>query len=127
VRLAYSAQSALGLTLASTLVWLWRSKASYDLKAAALACGCLLATPYLLDYDLVTLALSIAFLVRHGLSRGFLSYEITLLSFCWITPLIARSAADATGVPIGLISMLVVYTLTLRRAVVDLAARESMN
>jgi len=37
--------------LAATLVWLWRSRAVFALKAAALIIGCLLATPYSLDYD----------------------------------------------------------------------------
>jgi hypothetical protein len=122
VELAYAAQIALALAVAGSLVWLWRSRASYELKAAALACGCLLATPYMLDYDFVVLAISIAFLVRHGLARGFLPYEISLLALAWIVPLVARSIADTTGMPVGLIAMVALYALTLRRAAIDLAA-----
>jgi len=122
VELAYAAQIALALAVAVSLVWLWRSRASYELKAAALACGCLLATPYMLDYDFVVLAISIAFLVRHGLARGFLAYEISLLALAWIVPLVARSIADTTGMPVGLIAMVALYALTLRRAAIDLAA-----
>ena len=55
---------ALVLALAVSLVWLWRSRAAYELKAAALALACLLATPYVLDYDLMVLAIAIAFLAR---------------------------------------------------------------
>jgi alpha-1,2-mannosyltransferase len=121
---AYAAQAALTLAVAASLVWLWRSRAACELKAAALACGSLLATPYMLDYDFVVLAISIAFLARHGLARGFLDYEISLLAFCWITPLVARSIAGTAGVPIGLISMLALYALTLHRAAVDLFAEE---
>ena len=57
------------------------------LKAAALATGSLLATPYVLDYDLVVLAVAIAFCVRHGLNSGFRDYEISLLAAAWIVPL----------------------------------------
>jgi glycosyl transferase family 87 len=124
VEMAYAAQIALALAVAVSLVWLWRSRASYELKAAALACGCLLATPYILDYDFVVLAISIAYLTRHGLARGFLDYEVSLLAFSWIAPLVARSIADTTGLPVGLIAMVALYALTLRRAAIDLAADE---
>jgi len=45
VALAYAAQAAVTLALASALVWLWRSRAAFPLKAAALLIGTLLATP----------------------------------------------------------------------------------
>ena len=38
-------QSALALLLATSLAWLWHSDAAFELKAAALATGSLLATP----------------------------------------------------------------------------------
>jgi len=124
IEAAYAAQAALTLAVAGSLVWLWRSRAACELKAAALACGALLATPYILDYDFVVLAISIAFLARHGLARGFRDYEISLLAFCWISPLVARSIAATAGVPVGLIAMLALYALTLRRAAVDLFAQQ---
>ena len=121
IELAYVAQAALALALAVSLVWLWRSRAADDLKAAALACGCLLATPYVLDYDLVVLAIAMAFFVRHALNqnRGFRDYEISVLAFVWIAPLIARSVAGTSGLPLGFLAMAGLYALTLRRAVLD--------
>ena len=65
--LAYAVQTALLLTLAATLAWLWQSDAAFELKAAALATASLLATPYVLDYDLVASAVAIAFFARLGL------------------------------------------------------------
>jgi hypothetical protein len=121
VELAYAAQSALALAIAATLVWLWRSRAAYELKAAALACGCLLVTPYVLDYDLVVLAIALAFFVRYGLAHGFRDYEVSLLAFVWLVPLVTRSIAGVTGLPLGLIAMLALYALTLRRAALELA------
>ena len=122
IELAYAAQTALALAVAGSLVWLWRSRAAFELKATALACGCLLATPYVLDYDLVVLAIAIAFLVRHGLAGGFRDYEISLLAFAWLAPLIARSAAGSIGLPLGLIAVLAIYMLTLRCAAAELGA-----
>ena len=70
VHLAYAVQLALALMLAASLAWLWQSDAAFELKASALASGSLLATPYVLDYDLVVLAVAIAFFVRHGMQPG---------------------------------------------------------
>jgi hypothetical protein len=119
VHTAYAIQIALGLALAATLAWLWHSDAAFELKASALATASLLATPYVLDYDLVVLAIAIAFLARHGLARGFRDYEISLLASAWIVPLLSRGIAGATGIPLGLIAMLALYAFTLHRAAVD--------
>ena len=119
VKTAYAIQLALGVMLAATLAWLWRSDAALELKASALATASLLATPYVLDYDLVVLAVSIAFLTRHGLKSGFRDYEISLLAAAWIVPLISRGLAGATGIPLGLIVMLALYVATLQRAIAD--------
>ncbi len=118
---AYAAQLVLAVALAASLVWLWRSRASFDLKAAALVTASLLATPYVLDYDLVALAVAGAFLLRHGIANGFHDYEISALAFAWTAPLVTRSIMHLTGLPIGLMAMLALYTLIVRRAAVDLA------
>lgn len=117
---AYAAQGALALTLAASIVWLWRAQAAFELKAAALAVACLLATPYVLDYDMVVLGIAIAFLVRHGFARGFHAYEISLLAAAWAVPFLTRSIASLSGIPLGLIVMLALYVMTLRRAANDL-------
>ena len=119
VHTAYAVQITLALLLAATIAWLWQSDAAFELKASALATGSLLATPYVLDYDLVVLAVAIAFFARHGLSRGFRDYEVSLLAAAWIVPLLSRSVASVSGIPLGLIVLLAFYAFTLRRAVRD--------
>lgn len=113
---AYAAHGTLALLVAAGLVWLWRSAATHELKAAALATGCLLATPYLIDYDLTVLAVAMAFFVRHGLAHGFRDYEITLLAFVWTAPLLARALALETGIPLGLIAQAVLFVAIIDRA-----------
>ena len=71
IPLAYAVQGAVTLAVGAALVWLWRSKAAYPLKAAALVIAVILGTPYSLDYDLMVLAPAIAFLAADGLARGF--------------------------------------------------------
>jgi hypothetical protein len=119
---AYAAQLALALMLAASLAWLWHSDAAFELKAAGLATASLLATPYVLDYDLVVLGIAIAFFARYGLRRGFRDYEISLLAAAWMVPLLTRGVAGATGIPLGLLAMLTLYVFVLRRAVPDRAA-----
>ena len=118
---AYAIQLALGLSLAVSLAWLWHGDAAFGLKAAGLASASLLATPYVLDYDLVVLALTIAFYARHGIARGFRDYELSLLAAAWIMPLLTRSVAGLTGVPLGLIVELLLYCMILRRAAREVA------
>jgi hypothetical protein len=121
VRTAYAIQGALALTLAVSLAWLWQSNAAFELKAAALAIASLLATPYVLDYDLVVLAVAIAYLSRHGLRCGFRDCEISVLAAAWLVPLVSRGVAGVSGIPLGLTAMLALYGIVMRRAIADRA------
>jgi hypothetical protein len=113
---AYAVQGALLVTLAVTIAWLWQCDVAFELKASALATASLLATPYVLDYDLVVLAVASAFLARHGQRHGFRAFEISLLAAAWMAPLLTRAVAGSTGIPLGLITVLVLYALIVRRA-----------
>ena len=121
IPLAYAAQGALTLGLAGVLVWLWRSRADFALKAAALCIAALLATPYSMDYDMMALSIAIAFLAMHGLRRGFAPYEISAMAALWAVPLVARSVAQATLVPLGVIVMLAMFLVVFQRARSDFA------
>jgi hypothetical protein len=116
IPLAYAVQGAVTIVVAGALVWLWRSSASFALKAAALCLAAVLATPYSLDYDLMVLAPAIAFLALDGLARGFGPYEKTALAFLWVVPLFARGLAQVTFIPCGVIAMLVMFALIMRKA-----------
>ena len=77
--LAWALQAAMTGTVVVATVLLWRSKARYSLKAAGLATGTLLITPYLFLYDMMVLAIPIVWLVRIGLADGFRKYELPAL------------------------------------------------
>ncbi len=72
---AWTVQAIGTLALAAGLVWLWRSRVAFELKAAALAAGTLFATPYVYMYDLVVLAVAVAFLLRYAFEHGMSSIE----------------------------------------------------
>src|SRR5579863_1986036 len=78
-QLAWVFQWIISGTVAVVLALMWRSRISYSLKAAALAAGTLLITPYLFLYDLMVLAIAVAFLVRIGLKHGFARHELPAL------------------------------------------------
>ncbi len=86
------------------------------MKAAALIAGSMLATPYLLDYDLMIAAPAIAFLVAHGLREGFAPYEKSALAFVFIAPLLTRAVAEQIFVPLGLAAIVLLFGTVLRRA-----------
>jgi alpha-1,2-mannosyltransferase len=104
------------LALAVATAWLWRGKAPYPLKAAALCLAAILATPYTLDYDMMVLAPAIAFLTADGMTRGFGPWQKTALAALWLVPLFARSFAQLTLIPLGVPAMLAVFVVVVRRA-----------
>lgn len=87
--LAWIVQISAALTLAAGIFWLWRSRAPFELKAAALSAAALLATPYLYIYDAAVLAVPVAFLLRASLARGLSLFDtiglaaITTLLLCY--------------------------------------------
>lgn len=116
ITFAYLVQAAVTLGLALALAWLWRTRTTYAVKAAALLIGMVLATPYVLDYDLMLLAPAIAFLAVDGFTRGFSAWEKTLLAGLWLVPLVARSVTQATYMPLAVPLMLAALGFLLQRA-----------
>ena len=110
--LAWTVQAALALGVAAAVALLWRSRADDDLKAAALATGALLATPYLYTYDLVVLAVPLAFLWRLGRAKGFLPHEAVAIGVVCLLVLIF----PLVRAPVGFAAVLVVAALIAHRA-----------
>ncbi len=115
-RLAWTVQAAAILALVLALLWLWRSRAAYELKAAALAAGALIATPYVYTYDLVVLAVAVTFLLRYLLPRGFWTSEAVAMIAAGILIL---TFPYRTG-QVGLAAVMIVFALAVRRALAEL-------
>jgi alpha-1,2-mannosyltransferase len=113
---AYAIHGVVALIAAGAIVWLWRGTATYALKAAGLACASIIVAFHSHDYDLMVLAPVIVLLGADGLSRGFLPYEKTILAAVWIAPLLTRSLAQVTLIPLGTIATLALFALVMRRA-----------
>jgi hypothetical protein len=109
VQLAGSAAAAIGI------VWLWRGRAPFDLKAAALAAATLVATPYLYMYDVVVLAVAAAFLLRFALERGFTAPDAAGLAGAGTLILIYPYVKTQ----VGLAAVLIVLALVMQRALAE--------
>jgi hypothetical protein len=83
----------------------------YSLKAASLAVATLLATPYLFLYDMMVLAIPVAYLVRLGVAHGFRAYELPALAAAATLIVIYTFS----GVPLGLAATLIILALILAR------------
>jgi hypothetical protein len=109
--LGWAFQWTMIASVAVCVTMIWRSSVRYSLKAASLAAGTLLTTPYLFMYDMTVLAIAVAYLVRIGVSRGFRSHEL---------PALGLAAAlmvtfSLSGAPVGLAATLIIFGLILAR------------
>lgn len=119
--LAWSVQGGLIAVAAIAIAALWRSRASYEVKAAGLSVAALLATPYLYAYDLVVLAVPLAFLFRRARQTGFLPYELATVGAACLLLLIFPFVV----LPLGFIAVLMIAGFIARRALeeVDIGVR----
>jgi hypothetical protein len=74
-------------TAAIAVVYAWRGACSYALRAATLACACLIVSPYLYDYDLTWYGLVIAWYARYAWTHGWRRFDREWLLLIWVMPL----------------------------------------
>jgi hypothetical protein len=113
--LAWTVQACGTVLLAAGLICLWRSRAAFELKAAALAAGVLIATPYVYMYDCAVLAVAVAFLLRLALQSGFRASEIIALPIAGALIL----AFPYAKTQVGLAAALIVLAIVAQRALVE--------
>src|SRR5258708_806200 len=119
--LASIAQGAISIAAVCGVAWTWHGSSDFNIKAALLTIATLLASPHTLDYDLMILGPAIAFMTCAGFAVGFHAFEISLLAAAWVVPLLSRSIAGVTYIPLGLLVLLAFCGVVLRRALLDRA------
>ena len=99
--LAYATQAVVGVAVLG-LVWrLAVRRPGGQAEGAMAIVGTLLCTPFLLDYDLVCLALPLAWLMRQALRSGWRPWEKVAMLLAYLLPLLARPLAEAFALPIA--------------------------
>jgi glycosyl transferase family 87 len=112
--LAYGLQGLGTCAAAAAIWWAWRRPARQTVKNAVLVSGGLLATPFLLDYDLTLLALPIAWLGAEQ-REGVQPWERMALVAAFFLPLCARPLAEFAGIPATPMIVAALLGLSLRR------------
>jgi hypothetical protein len=122
-QLAWLVQGFVTLGGAVTVWIIWRSRVSYELKAAILSAAALFATPYAFAYDMAAIVIPAAFLATDQLSRGLFRGEKTMWIILFGAPLavlvtLGDNAGGTTfgGTPIGLFAAFMLFCVILRRA-----------
>jgi len=85
---AVAVQSVVSVSVAAAVAWAWFRKdaIAFDIRAVLLLTGALLATPFVLSYDLFLLAPALAFIGARGVTTGFRAYEKSTLAFLYCAP-----------------------------------------
>jgi alpha-1,2-mannosyltransferase len=105
----YSLQAVVAMSAAVMVAWVWRRPTDPDTKNAALMTATPLATPFVLDYDLMLLAPAIAWLARRGLRRGQLPWEGTALAVLSLVPLVSRTIGAYTHILLAPLAISAVF------------------
>ena len=98
---AYGVQAVVTLAAAAILVLIARKRPGATAEGATLVTASLLAAPFLLDYDLMLLAIPLASITREARKSVWLTWEKSVLIAVFILPLVSRVFADYVGIPIG--------------------------
>jgi hypothetical protein len=98
IGLAYALQGLVTAGAAALTVWAWRQPVDQDLKNAALMTAGLLATPFMLDYDMALLAPPAAWLVARICRGDGLSWEKLIIAAICIVPVASRGFGYATHI-----------------------------
>jgi arabinofuranan 3-O-arabinosyltransferase len=107
-RVSWGGHLIVAAIVAPTVWVVWAKPIPFSLKAAVLCIGSAMVPPYILFYDLCILTIAVAFLVRDGVSRGFLPGERTVILICF-------AALFLVQVPIGPVVCAALFFLAARR------------
>jgi glycosyl transferase family 87 len=113
---AYFVQAVIAIAAVLALLWICKHSVNFEIQATALVIGVMLMSPYMMDYDLVMLALPIAWLSLDGLRNGFRPFDKSILALAWTLPMFARTLASDYKLPLAPPLLLALLVITVRRA-----------
>jgi len=113
--LAMSVQIVLAIALLVLTVWIWSREVPFDLKAAVLGAAALLATPYLLSYDLALLAVPIVFLLHYSKSNCFSGPEKLTIAAAIAFSVLSKILNLKFGIPLGPVAPALLLGFACRR------------
>ena len=116
VAASYAAQLVSTALAVGAVVLAWRSRATSEIKAAALVVAMFLATPYAWDYDMIVLLFAAAWLARDGRRAALLRSEKISAVALLVLPLPMVLLGVLLHLQIGPLVLWPTLALLLRRA-----------
>ena len=124
---AYGVQALVSLAAVAALISMLRRTRDPLLQMAATACAGLLATPFVLDYDLTLLALPLALVFSRGSRGKFLPFEKSALLAAYVLPAVARPLALYAHLPLSPLALGLFLLTLMRRVNAEAAASPSAS
>lgn len=122
VAAATAVQAVQAVTALTCLAWVARRcRPGGRALGAAMTAASLLATPFVLDYDLTLLAIPLAWLAAEAQRTGWRRWEKVVALLAFTLPFVARDVAGTVHVPLAPAVIWLLYAVVLRRLA---AARE---
>jgi hypothetical protein len=113
---ALSVQIIIALIVLASAAWVAvRHKPDAGALCALMVMATLQLSPFLLDYDLMLLAVPLSWLAMTGRRDGFQPWEKTAILLLFVWPLFARAVAADLHLPLTPVLMLGFYAVLIRR------------
>ncbi len=113
--IAWILQMCASLGIVAIVAVVWYKDTPFPLRASVLVLGILLATPYSFPYDLVLLALPLAWMGWEGYTQGWIDREPEFLCFGWLSPIIIMALNFLGFNVIAPVVLMTLIVLALRR------------
>lgn len=113
--LAMAAQLGLTLAVAAVVAMACWRRSFTPAHAALVLAGAPLATPFVLDYDLLLTAFPLAYLFAQARERGFADWERITIAAVFAAGVFARPLAISTSVPIMPLLLIALFVAVWRR------------
>lgn len=115
---AVAVQGVVTLAVMAAVAWAgWQRKFTFTPALGALVlAGAPLATPFVLDYDMVLLTFPLLWLAGEGLRDGWRNWEKLALTLAFVAPALARPLALNAGLPVMVVVAAGLLWVVLRRS-----------
>jgi len=114
-------QTVIMAAVVGAIFWLWRRETPFAVQVSGLVLGILLFTPFSYSYDLVLLAIPLAWLGWEGYNKKWLPGEQLLLVLGWAMPFMAIIVGQLK-VQLAPLIVVALFLLVLRRSRITAAA-----
>ncbi len=120
VGVAYAVQIPIVVGVLVVVADVTRRRPGAQAEGAILVAATVLCPPYLMDYDLVCVALPLAWVMAEAQRAEWLPWEKIVLLAAYAVPLFARPVAFATNVSLAPPILLALFAVVARRAALRL-------